>query len=114
MKYIVDKQDNYVAIEILTEKLMSSNAPKLKTEITMISTEGYNKLILDLNRVTFIDSSGLSSILLANRVCTENGGALAICNLNPAVKTLIDISQLNDVLNIFDTVESAIEFVERV
>lgn len=113
MKYVVDKRDSYVIIEPAVEKLMSSNSPKLKTEITLISTEGYNKLILDLNQVTFVDSSGLSSILLANRICKENGGALALCNLNLSAQKLITISQLDDVLNTFTSLEEAVKFIEE-
>lgn len=113
MKYVIDKRDEYAVIELLVEKLMSSNAPKLKTEITMLSSEGYKSLALDLGHVDFVDSSGLSSILLAKRVCEESGGQLALSGLNPAVKTLIDISQLNEVLNIFPSQEEAIEFISK-
>lgn len=112
MKFTIDKKEFFVVIELLTEKLMSSNAPLLKSEFAIIGAEGYRNLIIDLKQVTFVDSSGLSSILLANRMCNDAGGVLIICNLNPAVKSLIKISQLEDVLRIFPSTEDAEEFVK--
>lgn len=112
MKFVIDKKEFYVVIELLTDKLMSSNAPLLKSEFAIIGAEGYRNLILDLNQVGFIDSSGLSSILLAKRMCNDAGGVLALCNLNNQVQSLIRISQLEDVLNIFPSLEDAGEFVK--
>ncbi|MCO5233678.1 MAG: STAS domain-containing protein [Chitinophagales bacterium] len=112
MKFIIDKKEFYVIIELLTEKLMSTNAPMLKSEFAIIGAEGYRNLIIDLKNVSFVDSSGLSSILLANRMCNDEGGVLAISNIGTQVKSLIKISQLEDVLNIFSTLQDAEEFVK--
>jgi len=112
MKFIIDKKEFFVVIELLTEKLMSANAPMLKSEFAIIGAEGYKNVIIDLRNVTFVDSSGLSAILMANRMCNEANGTLALCNLGAQVQTLIKISQLEDVLKIFPTLEDASEFVK--
>lgn len=112
MKFVVDKKEFYLIFELQTEKLMSANAPLLKSELAIIGVEGYRNLILDLKNVTFVDSSGLSSILLANRMCNDADGILVLCNLNSQVKSLIKISQLEDVLSIFGNLEEAEEFVK--
>ncbi|HUH72952.1 MAG TPA: STAS domain-containing protein [Chitinophagales bacterium] len=112
MKFVIDKKEFYLIFELQTEKLMSANAPLLKSELAIIGVEGYRNLILDLKNVTFVDSSGLSSILLANRMCNDADGILVLCNLNSQVKSLIKISQLGDVLSIFDSLEEAEEFVK--
>lgn len=112
MKFVIDKKEFYLVFELQTEKLMSANAPLLKSELAIIGVEGYRNLILDLKNVTFVDSSGLSSILLANRMCNDADGILVLCNLNSQVKSLIKISQLEDVLSIFGNLEEAEEFVK--
>ena len=112
MKFVIDKKEFYLIFELQTEKLMSANAPLLKSELAIIGVEGYRNLILDLKNVTLVDSSGLSSILLANRMCNDADGILVLCNLNSQVKSLIKISQLEDVLSIFGTLEEAEEFVK--
>lgn len=112
MKFVIDKKEFYLVFELQTEKLMSANAPLLKSELAIIGVEGFRNLILDLKNVTFVDSSGLSSILLAHRMCNDADGVLVLCNLNSQVKSLIKISQLEDVLRIFDSLEEAEEFVK--
>ena len=63
--------------------------------------------ILDLKKCEYCDSSGLSAILVANRLCKNAGGTFVLCGLNDAVERLITISQLDTVLNITDTVSDA-------
>jgi anti-anti-sigma factor len=112
MKYSIDKHDILVVFELNEDKLQSNNAPQLKTELTVIHNEGYKNIVLDLNNVKFVDSSGLSAILMANRLCKDSNGTFALCNLNDQVKSLIKISQLENILNIFHTLSEATDFVK--
>jgi anti-sigma B factor antagonist len=61
--------------------------------------------------VKYVDSSGLSAILVGNRIFSEDGGIFVLAALNDHVKKLIKISQLNNVLNILPTIEEAIDAV---
>ena len=113
MKFNVDKQENVIVYEILEDKLTSANAPILKSELVLANTEGYNNIIIDLNNVRFVDSSGLSAILVGNRLCNEVDGIFALSGLNDMIKNLIKISQLDDILNIFSTKSDAIEAIQE-
>ncbi len=111
MKFSVDKRDTYTILKPELEKLDTTAAPDLKTEFINLNAEGTKHIILDLSQVKYVDSSGLSSILVANRLCGNNDGALILAALNEHVSKLITISQLNEVLNIVPTVEEAVEAV---
>ena len=113
MKFSVDKQENIIVYEIMEDKLTSANAPVLKSELVLANTEGYKNIVIDLNNVRFVDSSGLSAILVANRLCNETDGIFALSGLNDTIKNLIKISQLEDVLNIFSTKSDAIEAIQE-
>ena len=60
---------------------------------------------------TVSDSSGLSSILLANRLCRDAGGSFVLTGLSSHIKKLIEIAQLDRVLTITPTLDEAIEYV---
>ncbi len=62
---------------------------------------------LILVKVEYCDSSGLSAILVANRLCKNAGGTFVLCGLNEAVERLITISQLDTVLTITGDVAEA-------
>ncbi|MCJ8164616.1 STAS domain-containing protein [Pontibacter sp. E15-1] len=111
MKYTIDKKENYTIITIDEKKLDTSIAPDLKSEFVKLNAEGITNLILDLNNVKYTDSSGLSSILIANRLCNSSSGLLILTGLQDHVMKLITISKLDSVLNILPTVEEAIDRV---
>ncbi|MCC5921926.1 MAG: STAS domain-containing protein [Cyclobacteriaceae bacterium] len=111
MNYTISKEEPYSVFRLNEEKLNSIVAPKLKTELIQLQAEGVKNIIVDLKEVKYIDSSGLSSLLVGNRVFTENRGAYIICNPNEHVKKLIEISQLQKVLYIVPTEHEATEAV---
>jgi anti-anti-sigma factor len=112
MKYSVDKQDNYCVIRLHEEKLDSVLAPQLKSELVTLNAEGIENVILDLSEVKYTDSSGLSAILVGNRVFNDETGFFILASVNDHVLKLIRISQLDSVLNIAASVEEAIEAVQ--
>jgi anti-anti-sigma factor len=113
MKFLVDKQDQYVVVEVQEEEINSMNAPKLKSEFVFFNTEGYQNIILDLKLVKFIDSSGLSAILVGNRLCKDSNGIFAITNIGDQVGKLIKISQLENILNIYSSTQEAKDSIDK-
>jgi len=100
MDFKIDKLDNYTIVEVLEEKLDTNVAPSLKSELVLISGNGEKNIVLDLRNCRYCDSSGLSSILVANRLCKNANGTFVLTGLTDAVERLITISQLDTVLNI--------------
>lgn len=113
MKFLVDKQDQYVVVEVQEEEINSMNAPKLKSEFVFFNTEGFANIILDLKLVKFVDSSGLSAILVGNRLCKDSSGVFALTNIGDQVGKLIKISQLENILNIYPTTQEAKDALDK-
>jgi len=111
MKYTIDKQEKYSLLRLHEDKLDSSVAPNMKSELITLHAEGYKNIILDLSEVKYTDSSGLSALLVGNRIVQEEGGIFVLCSLSDHTKKLIKISQLDSVLNILPTVKEAIDAV---
>ena len=112
MEFKIDKLENYTLIEVIEEKLDTHIAPTLKSELVLVSGNGEKNIILDLSKVRYCDSSGLSAILVANRLCKNANGTFVLTGLNEAVERLITISQLDTVLNITNTTEEGQELIK--
>jgi len=111
MKYSVDKRERF-SVFILDElSLNSVIAPDVKAEFVIFRNEGVKNLILDLSGVKFVDSSGLSAILTANRLWKDFGTFLITGVDHPAVKKLIEISRLDSVLTIIPTLQESVDLV---
>ncbi|MCI4667071.1 MAG: STAS domain-containing protein [Bacteroidia bacterium] len=111
MKIETHTEERLTSLKLLDDKLDSRISPDLKAEFVNLNTKGVKNLILDLDEVKYVDSSGLSSILTANRLFQGTGGVMVICNINPHVNKLITISQLNSVLTLKQNVEEARDFI---
>lgn len=111
MKYSIDKNEQYSILKLNEEKLDSPLSPALKSEFVTLNAEGIKNIIIDLSEVKYVDSSGLSALLVGNRIYKEDGGIFILASLNDHVKKLIRISQLNNVLNLLPTVEEAIDAI---
>lgn len=111
MKYSIDKQEKYAVFQLEEDNLNSLIAPKLKSEFVILSNEGVSNLIFDLGAVKFVDSSGLSAILTANRLWKSLGTFVLTGVKHPSVRKLIEISRLNSVLKIVPTVEESIDYI---
>ena len=109
----VSKKENYTLINVFAKKLDTSIAPSFKSELVMIAGNGEKNMIIDMSRTEYCDSSGLSSILVANRLCRNAKGTFVLTGLQDSVERLISISQLDSVLTIADSLERAVEEVNE-
>lgn len=111
MKYTIDKQEKYSTLSLHEEKMDSSIAPQLKSEMITLHAEGVRNIILDLTEVKYTDSSGLSALLVGNRIFQEEGGIFILTGLSDHTLKLIKISQLDSVLHIVPTAAEAVDAV---
>jgi anti-sigma B factor antagonist len=109
MSFTVENKGEYSVIKSNAEKLDTIVAPNLKAEFVLLERTGVNNVVVDLTDTRYCDSSGLSALLVGNRLFKDKG-ALVVCGLQPNVKKLIEISQLHNVLNIGTTVDESKQF----
>lgn len=113
MAFEITKNGNHTLIKVNSDRLDTNNAPGLKSELVMVNNKGEKNIILDLSSCTYCDSSGLRSVLVANRLCEDAIGTFILCGLQPDVDNLVKISMLDTILLITNTVEEAQNLLEK-
>eukprot|EP00736_Rhodelphis_marinus_P004729 Rmarinus@m.7815 len=111
MNFEIEKKDSYAVVKVKVEKLDSQISPSLKSELVVLNADEFKNIIIDLTDTRYCDSSGLSAILVANRLCKNSGGSFVLCGLQRSVSKLISISQLDTILNITPTLDEAVDFL---
>lgn len=111
MKFTLDRHEKYNTIKFNEEKLDTTISAELKSEFLTIQGQGISNMIVDLSEVKYIDSSGLSALLVGNRIFTDAGGSFILSGVSDHAMKLIKISQLDKVLEILPTVEEAVDMV---
>ena len=74
------------------------------------ATEGLDKwMVLNMDKVDFIDSSGLGLIVSLVRNARENSADVAISNLSPQAQTLFELTRMTRIFSIYADENTAIE-----
>lgn len=107
MNFEVKEHDKYVHIRCKVEKLDTNHAPELKSLLVFHNKNGVKNIVIDLSDSRYCDSSGLSALLVANRLCKNASGTFILTGLQEPVQKLIHISQLHTVLVIVPSVADA-------
>ncbi|MBN2248132.1 MAG: STAS domain-containing protein [Coriobacteriia bacterium] len=85
-------------------------APGLKREIGTALEDGCTDVIVDLERIGFIDSSGLGVLVSALRKAKEQGGTMRLVCTRESILKIFRITGLDKVFPLFASVEEARDF----
>ena len=82
-------------------------APEFKSAINQTIESGLSDLIIDLTRVSYMDSSGFGTLLGATKRVRPKGGSVNLVGCNEAIERMMKITRLDTVFNLCRTVEEA-------
>ena len=88
-------------------KILGNAADTFRKEMNEQLQTGRDKLVVDLMNVPLIDSSALGAIVITLKYCQQSGGKLVLLNPQKAVREVLEVTQLNTVIEIYDTEEGA-------
>ncbi|MEO3808986.1 STAS domain-containing protein [Sphaerisporangium sp. B11E5] len=66
------------------------------------------RLLFDLSQLNFLDSSGLRLLVRACAQATRHGGSCAMCGLRPMPRTIMNVTGLGAVFDIYPTMDAAL------
>ena len=95
----------------LPATLVLANAPAICAALQDRIATGTARIVLDLAKVEFADSSGFSAILACVTAARRRGGDIALLSPMPRVRALVELTRLDDVVAIVDDEQTAIERV---
>jgi anti-sigma B factor antagonist len=108
MSLINVKREGTVAIvELLIQRLDASMAVPFKSAMVGLVNDGERKLVLDLGKVEFIDSSGLGAMVSILKALGEKG-TLSICSVRPNVMSLFKLTRMDKVFAILPDTSQAV------
>lgn len=98
-----------VAVVDLREKALdASNSEKFKKSMAE-TLESYDKVVIDLSRVEFVDSSGCGALLSCLRQLGDRGGDLKLCGVQKNVERLFELVRMNRIIDVYPSKEDALK-----
>jgi len=95
-----------IILRLKFERLDTVVSPQLKAEFLVVCQSPLKKLIVDMSAVKSCDSSGLSALLVAERLMRELKGEIHLIVPNQDVRNLFKITQLEKVFSIHQLAEA--------
>ena len=109
MSFSSHKENDYLVVTIEDVRLDAVLANPFKDYMIELMKKGQNNFILDLSKVSFMDSSGLGAVVAVRKeLQSAEGENLFLASPQPAVSDLFDLTCMDKVFNIYDSVNDAL------
>jgi len=95
-------------VEPGVDRLHVGHAEQFRRRIADLA-EGGRRIVLDLSGVRYMDSTGLGALLTVYRNTIAAGGSLCIAAVRPQVATLLRVVHADRVMDVYDTVQEALD-----
>ncbi len=79
----------------------------VRKQLSDLVRDGSLRLVVDLSEVHRIDSTGLGALVTTLKGARDRGGELVLASLTPPVRTVVELTRLHRVFDIYDDAEAA-------
>jgi anti-sigma B factor antagonist len=102
------------AIEVaeITGAMDAASATAIRDELRAIINEGKTRVAIDLDAVRFVDSNGLFALVSVFKAARVAGGNVVLLRLQPQVRSVVELTRLHRVFEIFDDESAAVARLE--
>lgn len=105
---ITSKSTEKAVVVYVDGDLTTAHSPDVGAEINEILSENVSNVIINIERVNYIASTGLRIILELGKRLKEEDAELVICSMNATTRSVFDMSGFSKIFRIFDTEEDAL------
>ncbi|MCK5125836.1 MAG: STAS domain-containing protein [candidate division Zixibacteria bacterium] len=100
--------DDYTAVIVTGSELDNNNAHEMFEVIAEKQSKGHFRIIIDMQKLEFLSSAGVGSIIGTVETSRENGGEIILCGLSPTIEHILSVLDLDDYLTIAKDKETAL------
>ena len=108
MNLQIEERGRVVLLVVQEERLDAHNSGELKAQMVRLFEEGKINLVIDLQGVKFVDSSGLGAMVSGFKNASSRNGSLKLSGLQLQVKSMFELTRLHRVFEIFPDVDEAV------
>ena len=105
---IGERSAGSVVVVSLTGRLAGESASALESRISAIVERGSPRVVLDLARLSYLNSAGLRAVLLGAKACRRAGGAIAIAAVQPQCHMVLKMNGFLSIIDAHETTDAAV------
>ncbi len=100
MSFQTITKDGVAVVTVTNSRLDASIAPELKQVVSDVIEAGSTRIMIDLDSVQFMDSSGLGAVISSFKL-TGKKGDFVICNMNESVREIFTLTHMDRLFEIY-------------
>jgi len=104
---------NDVVVLIPTGNLVASATEFLKSQVEKLIEKKFRFILLDMNQIDFMDSSGLGSVIAVNKLVTTGGGVLACAALQDGVRKVFKVTRADQKIAVAETQSEGLLLIQE-
>jgi len=108
MKNQVIEKDDIIIIELSGKIMGGPEAGEINEQINNFLDQKKSKIIIDLEKVDWMNSSGLGILIGAITTLKNNGGKMVLANASDRITKLLNITKLTGIFEMAESVETAV------
>ena len=105
---ITIRENNDVVIMDINGEIDLYNAPDIKENIKNQMESGKTNIVINLDKVSYIDSSGIGVLISSLSNLKKAGGSLKIINVYASVRKVFELTKLTSFFDIYDSEQEAL------
>ena len=103
----VSEQNGYSVLAVSGEVDVAT-VPRLREQLHGLVAQGSNKIVVDLDSVDFLNSTGLGVLVGALKRVRSNDGELSLVCTQPRIRKVFEVTGLTKVFSLYDSVDEAV------
>lgn len=109
---VTQKEKNGVTVLSLGGEVTINTTEELTKIFKKNIANKTRKVVVDLGKLEYIDSSGLACLIRFSRDLQKIQGVLFFCSLSPKIRSIFAITRLEDAFKVYDTEEEALREID--
>ena len=96
-------------LDVSGQITMGEENTQFKDKVYSLVHQARTRILINLERVTYVDSAGLGGLVAAYTLVSRNGGQIKLLKLTRRIRDLMSITKLSNVFETFDAEQEAVE-----
>lgn len=107
MRFEENRIGDVLVARVMESRIVAEVAPRFKHQLLDYISSGNRAIVLDLQAVSFIDSSGLGALVSSLKAMGREGD-LVLCGTGGTVVSMFKLTRMDKVFRMFGTTDEAI------
>ena len=112
-EFKIEKKSNHIWVDLIGKLINEDDGKNMSDQIISNLSNTYSKVIINLNDLEYINSSGFNNILKVLTSSRNFAGDTILCNANSLIEKLLITTKLNTIFKVQSNIENLEDFLNK-